>query len=66
MLISMLHSFISMAKYFQSYLVVHTMFERATLSFGTTRLISKVALTAGSSQQGNARRASVDWKQEIQ
>ena len=35
------------------------MFDKATLSFGTTKVMSKVALSAGSSQQGNARRASV-------
>ena len=39
------------------------MFDKATLSFGTTKVMSKVALSAGSSQQGNARRASVGWKE---
>ena len=38
-----------------------TMLERATLSLGTTRVTSKVALWAGSSQQGRARRASAAW-----
>ena len=33
--------------------------EMATRSEGTTSVTSKVALTAGSSQQGKARRASV-------
>ncbi len=42
----------------------HTMLERATLSFGTTRVTSKVALIAGSSQHGKARLASVAWKEE--
>ena len=36
------------------------MFERMTLSFGPVTIRSKVALTAGSSQHGNARLASVD------
>uniref|UniRef100_A0A182QAY0 Uncharacterized protein n=1 Tax=Anopheles farauti TaxID=69004 RepID=A0A182QAY0_9DIPT len=35
------------------------MFERATRSFGTTSVMSKVALMAGSSQHGKQRRASV-------
>ena len=39
------------------------MFDKATLSFGTTKVMSKVALSAGSSQHGNARRASVGWKE---
>ncbi len=39
-----------------------TMFERATLSFGTTSVTSNVAFKAGSSQHGNARLASVGWK----
>ncbi len=39
-----------------------TIFDRATLSFGTIRVMSKVALIAGSSQQGKARRASVAWR----
>jgi len=38
------------------------MFERATLSFGTTKVTSNVAFTAGSSQHGNARLASVALK----
>lgn len=41
--------------------LIRTMFDRATLSLGTIRVISKVALIAGSSQQGNALRASVAW-----
>lgn len=42
------------------------MFDKATLSLGTTNEISKVALIAGSSQQGKALRASVALrKQEI-
>lgn len=39
-----------------------TMLERAVLVLGTTRVTSKVALMAGSSQHGRARRASVDYK----
>lgn len=39
--------------------VTRTMFDRATRSLGTIRVMSKVALMAGSSQQGNALRASV-------
>ena len=38
------------------------MFDRATLSLGTTSVTSNVALQAGSSQQGMARLASVDYK----
>ena len=38
------------------------MFDRATLSLGTTSVTSNVALQAGSSQQGIARLASVDYK----
>ena len=38
------------------------MFDKATLSFGTIKVISNVARMAGSSQQGNARRAPVGWK----
>lgn len=38
------------------------MFDKATLSLGTTNEISKVALMAGSSQQGKALRASVALK----
>uniref|UniRef100_A0A0E9W742 Uncharacterized protein n=1 Tax=Anguilla anguilla TaxID=7936 RepID=A0A0E9W742_ANGAN len=37
-------------------------FDKATRSFGTMRVMSKVALIAGSSQQGKARRASVACK----
>lgn len=40
-----------------------TIFDKATLSFGTIRVMSKVALIAGSSQQGKARRASVAWRE---
>lgn len=40
---------------------IRTMFDKATLSLGTIRVISKVALMAGSSQQGKALRASVAW-----
>ena len=36
-----------------------TMLDSATRSLGTIRVMSKVALMAGSSQQGKARRASV-------
>ena len=36
-----------------------TMLDRATRSLGTTKVTSNVAFMAGSSQQGNARRASV-------
>lgn len=43
-----------------------TMLERATLFFGTTRVTSNVALTAGSSQQGKALRASVAYKMQNQ
>ena len=39
------------------------MFERATLSLGTIRVTSKVALWAGSSQQGRARLASAAWRE---
>ena len=42
--------------------VFSTMLERATLSLGTTKVTSKVALWAGSSQQGRARRASAAWE----
>ena len=35
------------------------MLDRATLSLGAMRVISNVALIAGSSQQGKARLASV-------
>ena len=38
------------------------MLDRATLSLGTTSVTSNVALQAGSSQQGIARLASVDYK----
>lgn len=41
--------------------VIRTMFDKATLSLGTISVISKVALMAGSSQQGKALRASVAW-----
>lgn len=41
--------------------VIRTIFDKATLSLGTIRVISKVALMAGSSQQGKALRASVAW-----
>ena len=40
-----------------------TMFERATLSFGTIRVTSNVALWVGSSQHGRARRASAAYKE---
>lgn len=36
-----------------------TMLDKARRSFGTTSTMSKVALMAGSSQQGKERRASV-------
>jgi len=39
-----------------------TMLDRATRSLGTTSVMSNVALTAGSSQHGNASRASVGWR----
>ncbi len=39
-----------------------TMLDKATLSFGTTKVTSNVAFMAGSSQHGNARLASVAWK----
>ena len=42
------------------------MFDKATLSLGTTNEISKVALMAGSSQQGKALRASVALKKEYE
>jgi len=38
---------------------VVTMFDNATLSLGTTKVMSNVLRIAGSSQQGNARRAPV-------
>lgn len=41
--------------------LIPTMFDKATLSLGTISVISKVALMAGSSQQGKALRASVAW-----
>lgn len=41
-------------------LVFTGIFDKATKSLGTVRLISKVALCAGSSQHGKQRRASVD------
>lgn len=41
--------------------MIRTIFDKATLSLGTIRVISKVALMAGSSQQGKALRASVAW-----
>ena len=41
-------------------LASHTIFDNVVLSLGATSVTSKVALRAGSSQQGNARRASVD------
>ena len=37
-----------------------SVFDSASISSGTMRVTSNVALTAGSSQQGNARLASVD------
>lgn len=39
-----------------------TIFDKATRSLGTIRVMSKVALMAGSSQQGKALRASVAWR----
>lgn len=39
-----------------------TILDKATLSLGTIRAMSKVALMAGSSQQGKALRASVAWR----
>lgn len=39
--------------------VTRTMFDKATRSLGTIRVMSNVALIAGSSQQGKALRASV-------
>lgn len=39
--------------------IIPTMLERGTRSWGTIRVIAKVALWAGSSQQGKQRRASV-------
>lgn len=39
--------------------MTRTIFDRATRSLGTIRAMSKVALMAGSSQQGKALRASV-------
>lgn len=41
--------------------MTHTIFDKATLSLGTISAMSKVALMAGSSQQGKALRASVAW-----
>ena len=38
------------------------MFDKATLSLGTTKVMSNVARRAGSSQHGNARRAPVGYK----
>lgn len=39
-----------------------TILDLTTLFFGAIITISNVALIAGSSQHGNARRASVDYK----
>lgn len=44
--------------------MTHTIFDKATRSLGTIRVMSKVALMAGSSQHGKARRASVAWERE--
>ena len=41
------------------------MFDKASLSFGTTMVISNVLRIAGSSQQGNARRAPVGFEENI-
>lgn len=41
--------------------MTRTIFDKATRSLGTIRAMSKVALIAGSSQQGKALRASVAW-----
>ena len=38
-----------------------TIFDKAILSLGTTRVMSNVARRVGSSQQGNARRAPVGF-----
>lgn len=43
--------------------VTRTIFDKATRSLGTIRVMSKVALIAGSSQQGKALRASVAWRE---
>lgn len=45
--------------YNQSRLYHITILDKAILSAGITKVISKVARTAGSSQQGKARRAPV-------
>ncbi len=39
-----------------------TIFDKATLSLGTTRVMSNEARMVGSSQQGNARRAPVGYR----
>lgn len=44
--------------------MTRTIFDKATRSLGTIRVMSKVALIAGSSQQGKALRASVAWREE--
>lgn len=44
--------------------MTRTMFDKATRSLGTIRVMSKVALIAGSSQHGKALRASVAWSRE--
>lgn len=49
-----------------TYKHIHTMFDKATLSLGTTNEISKVALMAGSSQQGKALRASVALRKKYE
>lgn len=49
-----------------TYKHIHTIFDKATLSLGTTNEISKVALMAGSSQQGKALRASVALREEYE
>lgn len=42
--------------------MTRTIFDKATRSLGTIKVMSKVALIAGSSQQGKALRASVAWR----
>lgn len=65
-LISKLNLLNAYSKYEHTHKHKRTMFDKATLSLGTTNEISKVALMAGSSQQGKALRASVALRKEYE
>lgn len=65
-LIGKLNMLKSYSKYKYTHKHIHTMFDKATLSLGTINEISKVALMAGSSQQGKALRASVALRKEYE